>query len=302
MVLQKGSRGNAVTKLQHKLNRLGYNLVADGIFGSGTTRAVRVFQGNRGLIVDGIVGSATMNAIDVDLSKLKNGYQQLGQGRFAVFVDAGHGGLDKNGRYLTAGKRAYHEGLKLHSGGDYYEGLENRIIAESVIAALTDLGVQCIRTYHPYKDTPLSKRTELVRDWLDQGFSGYLHSFHSNAISSKNTQRKLESTQGFMCFSGLGNTFSDEIASRHYDNAQSLVPEWNYRKDMSDGDVDYEVNFQILRETDLARFPKFGAILEEWGFHTSRTDVQFIIASREQRIEAAVKTALWVRDHMNNGV
>ena len=37
----------------------------------------------------------------------------------------------------------------------------------------------------------------------------------------------------------------------------------------------------------------FGAILEEFGFHTSQKDVRFIMSNREKRVKAAVKTALW---------
>jgi hypothetical protein len=66
--------------------------------------------------------------------------------------------------------------------------------------------------------------------------------------------------------------------------------------------VDYEVNFQILRETDLQEFPWFGAILEEWGFHTSKTDAEFITdpANRGKRIAAALQTAKWVKKNLRD--
>ena len=53
-----------VTKLQERLNALGYNCgEADGIFGSGTRVQVLAFQEEQGLAADGIVGTATWAAL-----------------------------------------------------------------------------------------------------------------------------------------------------------------------------------------------------------------------------------------------
>ena len=58
--LKKGARGNITKLLQEKLVSLGYNTNGiDGIFGSGTEKAVTSFQKNNGLVVDGIVGKNT---------------------------------------------------------------------------------------------------------------------------------------------------------------------------------------------------------------------------------------------------
>ena len=58
--LRKGARGNITKLLQEKLVSLGYNTNGvDGIFGSGTEKAVIYFQKSNGLVVDGIVGKDT---------------------------------------------------------------------------------------------------------------------------------------------------------------------------------------------------------------------------------------------------
>lgn len=66
--LKNGSKGSDVTTLQNALNKLGYGLAADGIFGAKTEAAVRDFQKKKGLTVDGIVGAKTWAALGVSQS------------------------------------------------------------------------------------------------------------------------------------------------------------------------------------------------------------------------------------------
>ena len=61
--IRRGDRGNFVTILQYLLNEYGFNLTADGIFGSNTHNAVIRFQANNNLTQDGIVGKNTWNAL-----------------------------------------------------------------------------------------------------------------------------------------------------------------------------------------------------------------------------------------------
>jgi len=66
--LRLGDRGQAVLELQHKLNRLGYELIEDGIFGNDSYYVVLDFQREHDLVVDGIVGAKTMEVIDALLT------------------------------------------------------------------------------------------------------------------------------------------------------------------------------------------------------------------------------------------
>ena len=62
--LKKGARGNIIKLLQEKLVSLGYNTNGvDGIFGTGTEKAIISFQKSNGLVVDGIVGKNTWRKI-----------------------------------------------------------------------------------------------------------------------------------------------------------------------------------------------------------------------------------------------
>ena len=68
-VLEVGSRGDDVTKVQKRLIQYGYmDGTADGRYGEKTRDAVMYFQRKNGLTVDGKVGPATAAALGVTLS------------------------------------------------------------------------------------------------------------------------------------------------------------------------------------------------------------------------------------------
>lgn len=52
--------GSDVLKLQEALKKAGLAVSTDGVFGSGTDKAVKEFQQKKGLTADGIVGSKTL--------------------------------------------------------------------------------------------------------------------------------------------------------------------------------------------------------------------------------------------------
>lgn len=61
--LKTGSSGSRVRELQELLNKQGYNLSVDGVYGSATQNAVRKYQKANGLGVDGIVGDETWGSL-----------------------------------------------------------------------------------------------------------------------------------------------------------------------------------------------------------------------------------------------
>lgn len=68
-----GSSGNEVIQIQTKLKRWGYyNGNIDGVYGSRTVAAVRLFQSKNGLTVDGIAGPKTLAAMGI-FSSLSGG-------------------------------------------------------------------------------------------------------------------------------------------------------------------------------------------------------------------------------------
>lgn len=66
---RQGSTGQEVRTIQDKLKRWGYySGEVDGIYGSGTRKAVVAFQRKNGLTADGIVGPNTLRALGMPVS------------------------------------------------------------------------------------------------------------------------------------------------------------------------------------------------------------------------------------------
>lgn len=63
-LLKTGSKGTSVTRLQERLIELNYfSGSADGLYGTATAMAVRLFQRQNGLTADGVAGVQTLKAI-----------------------------------------------------------------------------------------------------------------------------------------------------------------------------------------------------------------------------------------------
>lgn len=70
-----GSRGNEVRQIQKKLKELGYYKGSvDGIYGTGTQKAVRSFQKNCGITADGIAGPKTLKYLGLSSSSDSSAY------------------------------------------------------------------------------------------------------------------------------------------------------------------------------------------------------------------------------------
>lgn len=59
-----GAKGNDVKTLQEMLNKSGYGLAVDGVFGTKTQAAVKDYQKKNSLAVDGVVGTNTWGALN----------------------------------------------------------------------------------------------------------------------------------------------------------------------------------------------------------------------------------------------
>ena len=302
-MLKLGDKGKAVEELQILLTHatLGENpLLIDGSFGTKTYTAVHKFQSEKGLVVDGIVGKQTRQAL-----------KEPTEIKFMVSIHAGHGGIDpRTGEYATlpsTGKRYRHPASKLmHKNGWFLEGVENRIISESVTQVLRELGVFVLVTNHPYKCDYGNLYTHAAQTipYIKAGYLGYTHSFHSNAIGQTDKE-KMDSVRGGYVFTTKGLTFSDYVAKKLLDLWKAEFGDWVRLRDKGKEPTlssDAEANFQVLRNIESATNGKFGAILEEFGFFTSEPDAEFITnpQTRGKRVKAAIELAMHFKKLLTN--
>ena len=299
MTIKIGSKGDDVKALQSKLKQAGYYYgYIDGVFGAKTQTAVIKFQREKGLIQDGIVGRKTMDKLNASLSKLP-----LNPDYFTVWIDAGHGSINQEGRYTTNGKYYNHKDKSIHIGNGYfYEGLENRIVANLAINMLKNININVVRLFHDYKDIPLLDRTEIVKTMEKVGHYGWVHSLHSNATSTDYTKERLDNTQGAIVFTSKGQNISDIAGTILYNKwskyfGDKLRPngqKWLWNKN-ADGDADMEANFYIIHKTES---DLIASTLGEFGFFTSHADTLYITQDqvRTNRANAIVRTALDMRE------
>lgn len=88
--LSNGSRGEMVTRMQERLQELGYYTgVIDGQFGSGTKAAVQNFQRQHGLAADGVAGVQTLGLLYSDEAHEMEANDTL-EGDIPLLVNASH--------------------------------------------------------------------------------------------------------------------------------------------------------------------------------------------------------------------
>ncbi|MFI6096541.1 peptidoglycan-binding protein [Lentzea sp. NPDC051213] len=93
-----GANGPAVLSAQHLLRHRGYNITADGDFGSGTETAVKQFQTASGLTADGEIGPLTWPKLIVSVQRGNNSEAvraaqvQLNRYGYGLVVDGDFGG------------------------------------------------------------------------------------------------------------------------------------------------------------------------------------------------------------------
>lgn len=171
-----------------------------------------------------------------------------------ILIDNGHG-------QFTAGK--------LSPDGQFREYYYNRVVARRVTAKLQALGYDAELLVPEDDDVSLMERCRRVNTWcLLHGKSNAICvSIHFNAYGNGSEWTK---PSGWSIFTSVGNTAADRLADCIAEAAKVNLPLIKMRGDFSDGDIDYEEGFYILKHT------KCPAVLTENGFMTNRKNVEFL--------------------------
>ena len=186
-----------------------------------------------------------------------------------ILIDPGHG-ID------TPGKRS--------PDGKFLEYLWNRQIADLLLDRFVIMGIDASLVVTETNDISLSTRVQRVNKVCSKvGASNViLLSIHSNAAGDGS---KWMSAQGWSCYTSKGETNSDAIAECLYDAFEAEFADRKIRKDMSDGDRDWEENFYVLQKSKCA------AVLLENFFYDNREECAWMLQEETKRriADAAVK-------------
>ena len=186
-----------------------------------------------------------------------------------ILIDPGHG-ID------TPGKRS--------PDGKFLEYLWNRQIADLILDRFMIMGIDASLVVTETNDISLSTRVQRVNKVCSKvGASNViLLSIHSNAAGDGS---KWMSAQGWSCYTSNGETKSDVIAECLYDAFETEFADRKIRKDMSDGDREWEENFYVLQKS------KCPAVLLENFFYDNRDECAWLLKNetKERIADAIVK-------------
>lgn len=197
---------------------------------------------------------------------LDGNYQWLKESNYLWILDAGHGGMNEEGHYMTAP-------AKMHSFPTFtiYEGVINRAITSLVENQLHALRIDYAVVAHPIEDTPLSIRVSKADAVYAKDKRAIYLSIHSNAGGGS----------GFEIFTSPGQTKSDKVANVFCSVYEKCFPLYKMRSDKSDGDADKEADFYVLRKTDCP------SILVENLFFDNLHEAEYLMSGEGQQAIAA---------------
>ena len=186
-----------------------------------------------------------------------------------ILIDPGHG-ID------TPGKRS--------PDGLFLEYLWNRQVADLILEGLVSAGVDASLVVTETNDVTLRNRVNRINTICNRvGASNVLLvSIHANAAGNGSAWMNAK---GWSCYTSKGKTKSDQVAECLYDAFEAEFPERKIRKDMSDGDRDWEENFYVLAKS------KCPAVLLENFFYDNREECAWMLQEETKRriASAAVK-------------
>ena len=186
-----------------------------------------------------------------------------------ILIDPGHG-ID------TPGKRS--------PDGLFLEYLWNRQVADLILEGLVSAGVDASLVVTETNDVTLRNRVNRVNTICNRvGASNVLLvSVHANAAGNGSAWMNAS---GWSCYTSKGKTKSDQVAECLYDAFEEEFQDRKIRKDMSDGDRDWEENFYVLQKS------KCPAVLLENFFYDNREECAWMLQEETKRriAGAAVK-------------
>lgn len=186
-----------------------------------------------------------------------------------ILIDPGHG-ID------TPGKRS--------PDGLFREYLWNRQVADLILEGLVSAGIDASLVVTETNDVSLKNRVNRVNTICNRlgAPNVLLVSIHANAAGNGSAWMNAK---GWSCYTSKGKTKSDQVAECLYDAFEAEFQDRKIRKDMSDGDRDWEENFYVLQKS------KCPAVLLENFFYDNREECAWMLQEETKKriASAAVK-------------
>lgn len=194
-------------------------------------------------------------------------------------IDAGHGGVNSKGNYTTAPAKMH----RFDDGFTIREGEVNRSIARLVHDRLTGATIDFALIYDDVLDWSLTHRIAMANKLQTRRKNCILVSIHSNAGGGS----------GIEVFTSNGKDKSDIIVQPLCELYKKNFPEFNFRADKIDGDLDKEANFAMVGGN--VKLPLYcPAVLVENFFFDNRKEAELLITEAFQ-IRIADTIVEWIK-------
>lgn len=172
-------------------------------------------------------------------------------------LDAGHGGIDPQGNYVTALSKMY----KHPDGTIIYEGKYNREVRDELIQLIVgNWEMEWFIVNHGYKDMSLGERVRYANELQKIHGRCIYVSIHGNAGGGK----------GFEVYTSIGETESDKIADVWIEEMNKVFPG---KVDRGEKDRD----FYVIKNTTCP------AILTESFFMDTLEDAKLMLSESGQK-------------------
>ena len=157
--------------------------------------------------------------------------------KMLILLDPGHGGIVNN-EYVTAPKKMYDHG----NGFVVYEGVFNRNVVNNMKQMMRDACISFIDVVSSNNDVSLGERMRRANELnglYKNDYKVLYLSIHGNAGGGT----------GLEIYTSEGETLSDKYGQIIAEQLIEMFPDEKFRQDTSDGDLDKESNFYVLRKT-----------------------------------------------------
>jgi len=191
--------------------------------------------------------------------------------KYLYILDAGHGGLSPDGRYVTAGKRMVKDDFV------FYEGVNNRDNVKRILEAMKKAGLEAVDIVNDWRDISLTERVKRANE-IATGRKCVYISIHSDANSNGKEWNQASGigtyvyTKGSKASSDLSKYMHQELSCNFY----GIAKDRKIKK----------CAFYVVRRTNCP------AVLLELGFHTNRDEVKLMTGEDwKQRVVKSVLDA-----------